>query len=115
MDVRINNGDIALRLNGDFERISGLDEAVQRVRMIALVSRGDFVYDRGFGVAYNAFSPDADNAADQLDMLIREGCADVGGVDTEVVSYDAGSAIVGIKVTYRGKSAVTEVDISGII
>lgn len=115
MDVRINNGDIALRLNGDFEMISGLDEAVQLVRTVALVKRGDFQYDRSLGVDYNAFSPDADNAADRLDMLVKEGVADIGGVDAQVISYDAENAVAGIKVTFRGRSAVTEVDISGII
>lgn len=115
MDAKIENGDIALRPNGDYEMIGGLDEAVQHVRTVALISRGDFVYHRGLGVDYNAFAPDADNAADQLDMLIKEAVADLCGVDAQVLSYDAENALAVIKVTFRGKSAVTEVDISGII
>lgn len=115
MDAKISGGDIALKLNGDFDTVSGLDEAVQRVRMVASTGRGSFPYNRLLGVDYDAFLPAEQNPAAKLDMLIKEGIADVGGVDAEVISYDAENNSVSIKVTYRGRSAVTEVDISGII
>ena len=48
-------------------------------------------------------------------MLIKEATADIGGVRTEVVAFDKETMTIGIRVTYNGRSAVTEVDISGII
>lgn len=115
MDVRITDGDIALLPSGDYERIGGLDESVQRVRMVVLTNRGEFIYNRSLGVDYDAFSADEADAVGRLDMLIKEAAADIGGVRTEVVAFDRETQTIDIKVTYNGRSAVTEVDISGII
>ena len=113
MDARIENGDIALRLNGDYDTVSGLDEAVQRVRMVMMTNRGTFLYRRGLGVDYDAFSPQEENPVGKLDMLIKEAIAGIDGVDAEALRYDAQNAIVGVRVTYNGRAAETEVDISG--
>lgn len=113
MDIRIENGDIVLNANGDYARIDDLDEAVQQVRAVVLTERGSFVYDRGFGVDYDAFDETHDAA--RLDMLIREATADIAGVETEVLSYDAERRIVRLKVYYLGRSAETEVNLSGIV
>lgn len=115
MDVRINDGDLALLPNGDYERIGGIDEAVQRVRMVVMTNRGEFIYNRSLGVDYDAFSLIEEDAVGRLDMLIKEAAADIGGVRTEVVAFDKETMTIGIRVTYNGRSAVTEVDISGII
>lgn len=115
MDVRIEDGDISLLAGGDYERIGGIDEAVQRVRMAALTNRGAFIYNRSLGVDYDAFLHDGADAVGRLDMLIKEATADIGGVRTEVVAFDEDTMTIDIKVTYNGRSAVTEVDISGII
>lgn len=115
MDVKITGGDIALKPCGDYAYIKGIDEAVQRVRIAALTNKGRFIYDRTLGVDYDAFSPEEEQAAGKLDMLIKEAAADIGGVETEVLSYDAQNAVISIKVSYNGESAVTEVDISGNI
>ncbi len=113
MDVRITDGDIVPNDNGDYAYISGLDEAVQRVRMVVLTDKGSFLYDRNLGVNYDAFSPNDEDAAAKLDMLVKEAAVDIGGVETEVLSYDAQNAVAAVKVTYNGRSAVTEVNISG--
>lgn len=115
MDAKIKDGDIMLRANGDYAAVSELDEAIQRVRTVALTDRGSFIYDRSLGVDYDAFSSDDEDPAAKLDMLFKEAAAGIGGVEIEVLSYDPASATVAIKVNYHGKSAVTEVDISGNI
>ena len=115
MDIRIENGDIVLNANGDYARIDGIEEAVQRVRIAAMTDRGTFIYNRSLGIDRDAFSAIAENAAAQLDMLIREATADMDGVECEVISYDAENHNIVIKVSYRGRSAVTEVNVSGII
>lgn len=115
MDVKITGGDIVLDSCGSYVYISGLDEAVQQVRMIALTSRGSFLYDRSLGMEYDAFSGEETDPVGKLDMLLKEAAAGLSGVDTEVLSYDPETDIMTIKVTYYGRSAVTEVDISGNI
>lgn len=113
MDVKIVDGDITMQANGDLMYIDGLDEAVQRVKMVVMTDKGTFLYDRNLGVDYDAFSDEEEDPVGKLDMLIKEAVADIGGVETKVLSYDA--ATVRIKVIYNGKAAVTEVDISGNI
>ena len=113
MDVKITDGDLELLPDGGYTPITGLEEAVQHVCMAMLTNRGEFRYDRAFGLDYDAFSPDEDNAAARLDMLLKEAAAHIGGVETEVLSYDAATSTASVKVSYHGRSAVTEVDISG--
>lgn len=115
MDTRIIDGDIAVKSNGDYAYISGLEEAVQQVRLIALTARGSFLYDRALGVDYDALGEDETDPVGKLDMLIREATSGMIGVETEALSYDVQAHIMTVKVTYYGKTAVTEVNISGIL
>ena len=115
MDAKIENGDIALKPDGEYVTVSGIEEAVQRVRIAALTNRGSFCYDRSLGVDYDAFSAGESDPVGRLDMLIKEGCAAIAGVDVEVTAYDAQTSTVSVRVTYNGRTAVTEVDISGIL
>ena len=115
MDAKIENGDLVMTVNGGYAAVGGIDEAVQRVRLVMMTNRGAFLYDRRLGVDYDAFSPDEDDPVGKLDMLVKEGIADLGGVDAQVTGYDAQHAVVTVRVTYNGRAAVTEVDISGNI
>ena len=115
MDAKIINGDIAVKSNGDYDTVSDLEEAVQRVRMVMMTDRGAFRYARGLGVDYDAFSVEEADPVAKLDLLLKEGIADIGGVDAEVLHYDPQTAAVGVRVSYHGRTAETEVDISGNI
>lgn len=115
MDIKIINGDIpALSVGGDCY-ISGIYEAVQRVRITALTEKGKFRYDRELGVDYGTLSTGDPLFVEKLDMLIKEACCDIGDTEVDVLSCPAASRVASIRVTYKGSPAVTEVDLSGIL
>ena len=113
MDVKIANGDIALVASGSYAMITGIEEAVQRVRISALTMKGDFVYDRELGTDYRELHADDSLLCEKLDMLLKESCADIFDTQVEVLSCD--DLIAVIKVVYQNNETTTEVDLSGII
>nr|WP_316614278.1 hypothetical protein [uncultured Ruminococcus sp.] len=113
MDVKLSNGDIAMTASGDYLYITGIEEAVQRVRISALTMKGDFVYDRELGTDYRGLSADDSMLCEKLDMLIKESCADICNTQVEVLSCEDLVAV--IRVIYQNNEATTEVDLSGIL
>ncbi len=113
MDVRISDGDIAMLSSGSYEYITGIEEAVQRVRISALTVKGDFIYDRELGTDYSGLSADDPLLLEKLDLLIKESCSDIHGTSVEVLSCSGLVAV--IRVTCRDNETTTEVDLSGIL
>ena len=113
MDVKLSNGDIAMTASGDYLYITGIEEAVQRVRISALTMKGDFVYDRELGTDYRGLSADDSMLCEKLDMLIKESCADICNTQVEVLSCE--NLVAVIRVIYQNNEATTEVDLSGIL
>ena len=113
MDVKLSNGDIAMTASGDYLYITGIEEAVQRVRISALTMKGDFVYDRELGTDYRGLSADDSMLCEKLDMLIKESCADICNTQVEVLSCEDLVAV--IRVIYQNNETTTEVDLSGIL
>lgn len=115
MDVRVSDGDIAMVASGDYIYITGIEEAVQRVRISALTMKGDFVYDRKLGTDYCGLSAEDEMLCEKLDMLIKESCADIYDTRVEVLSCDSESLTAILKVSYQNEETTTEVDLSGIL
>ena len=115
MDVRIADGDIVTTSSGGYERIGGIDEAVQRVRIAVLTVKGSFIYDRGLGTDYRYLSADDALARERLELLIKESCADIDDIGIAVVSFDKDSLTAVLKVCFNNTEKTTEVDLSGII
>lgn len=113
MDVRLSDGDIAMTASGDYLYITGIEEAVQRVRISTLTMKGDFVYDRELGTDYRGLRADDSMLCEKLDMLIKESCADIFDTQVEVLSCENSVAV--IRVIYQNNEATTEVDLSGIL
>ncbi|WP_316630517.1 hypothetical protein [uncultured Ruminococcus sp.] len=113
MDVRLSDGDISMTASGDYQYITDIEEAVQRVRISALTMKGDFVYDRELGTDYRELHADDSLLCEKLDMLMKESCADIYDTQVEVLSCD--DLIAVIKVVYQNNETTTEVDLSGII
>lgn len=114
MDVKIAQGDIAMVASGEYEYITGIEEAVQRVRISALTVKGDFVYDRELGTDYRSLRAE-ELSVGQLDMLIKESCADIYGTCVQVLSFDKDRKTMMINVSYLNEGTTTEVDLSGIL
>ncbi len=115
MDVRISDGDIKMASSGAYEYITGLEEAVQRVRLSAMTVKGDFIYDRGLGTDYGELSADDELLTEKLDMLIKESCADIAYTQVEVTSCDRRTLVAVIRVVFGESETTTEVDLSGIL
>ena len=115
MDVRITQGDIAMVSSGSYIYITGIEEAVQRVRISALTVKGDFIYDRELGTDYSNLGADDPMLCEKLELLLKESCADIADTAVEVVSCDRETLTAVIKVTYQNTETTTEVDLSGII
>lgn len=115
MDVRVSDGDIAMVSSGSYIYITGIEEAVQRVRISALTMKGDFIYDRELGTDYSGLSTDDDMLCEKLELLLQESCADIYDTVVEVLSCDPESLVAVLKVTYQNRETTTEVDLSGII
>lgn len=113
MDVRISDGDIAMLSSGSYVYITGIEEAVQRVRISAMTMKGDFIYDRELGTDYSGLRADDPLLVQKLDMLIKESCSDIYGTSVEVLSCDDLTAVIRVKC--QNSETTTEVDISGII
>lgn len=113
MDVRLSDGDIAMTASGNYQYITDIEEAVQRVRISALTMKGDFVYDRELGTDYRELHADDSLLCEKLDMLIKESCADIFDTQVEVLSCENSVAV--IRVIYQNNETTTEVDLSGII
>lgn len=115
MDVKLSNGDILMLSSGDYQYITDIEEAVQRVRISALTMKGDFIYDRGLGTDYSGLSADDELLTEELDMRIKESCADIHDTTVSVVSCDRDTMTAVIRINYQNKETTTEVDLSGII
>ena len=115
MDVRISDGDIAMLSSGSYVYITGIEEAVQRVRISALTMKGDFIYDRELGTDYSGLSPDDELLLQQLDSRIKESCADIHDTAVAVTAVDRNTMTAVIRINYQNKETTTEVDLSGII
>ena len=115
MDIRLVDGDISLSDSGSPEMIRGLDEAVQRVRMAASVSRGSFRYDRELGADYGSLSADDPLFEKKLEMLIREACAGIADTEVTLESVDTAARAAELRVSRGGASTITEVDLHGFI
>ncbi|MBQ9680454.1 MAG: hypothetical protein IJV48_07230 [Ruminococcus sp.] len=115
MDIRLSDGDIALTPAGDCEYISGIDEAVQRVRIAVLTKKGSFLYDRELGTDYSGLSRDDSMLREKLDMRVKESCADIDGVQVAAVrlGYNRQHAIITVK--YQNEESYTEVDLTEYI
>ena len=113
MDVKITDGDIAMAASGDYRYITGIEEAVQRVRLSALTVKGDFIYDRELGTDYSGISSDDVMLCEKIESVLKESCADISDTSIEVISCD--DLIAVLKVIYRNRETTTEVDLSGII
>ena len=115
MDVLLKNGDIANLSAGGYTYISGIDEAVQRVRISVLTAKGEFMYDRDLGTDYSGLESTVPLLTEKLDMLIKEACCDIGDTEVRVLSINRETLTAVIEVLYRNEKTITEVDLSGLL
>ena len=115
MDVRLQNGDLAMTEAGELDYVHGVEEAVQRVRIAASLRKGAFPYRRGMGTDYGDLSADDPMIREKLDLLIREATAGIVGADVRVGSFSRERMTASVTVITADGQRTTEVNLNGIL
>lgn len=115
MDVKVHDGDINVTSSGDYVYITGLQEAVQRVRIAVTTVKGSFVYDRDLGTDYSGLRIDDPLLPEKLELLWQEACADIGDTTVELAAWRPNTVTAELRIGYLDQKVMTEVDLSGII
>lgn len=115
MDVELKNGVIVLTDSGDYRRISGMDELMQRIRVIALTKKGSFIYDRDLGCDYSGLSPQTERLKDHLDMRLKEAAAVIPAAQVTVIDWNKNTLKATLMVSCGDLTGDMEVDYAGIL
>lgn len=70
-DAKLLNGDLVLLPSGMESHVSGIDEVVQRLKILSRFYKGDFAYDRELGLL-----PEYPTARDNLESTFRSYAAE---------------------------------------
>ena len=74
MDLKVENGDIAVNEQGYPLRVYGTDEAWQRAALVLSINKGTYMYDRELGADWSCLSPEPTD--EEVLLLCREALAD---------------------------------------
>ena len=89
MDIKIENKDIALNINGSPVMISGVESAVQQLQLASRVYKGEFIYDRQMGMdvlGKNYMNTEYTNK--MLEAMLNEFLINVPDVRVTVISLE---------------------------
>ncbi len=112
MDVKIKDGDTKLSVAGTTEYVDDFEEILQRILLSLKTHRGDFVYDKKFGL--RGLTPTRDERElKNNEVLINEAVAHIDGVSIKLLSSVKGTEGIDLKLTvnYKGKSLMKEVTV----
>ncbi len=113
MDVRINKGDTVLDASGQEEYVSGIEEAFQRVLISISTRKGEFIYDKNFGVRELPKFTD-ERSLRNAEAYLNEAIADISGatVSLEKLRVTASGTVYKFTVTKDGESIWKEVTVT---
>ncbi len=111
MDVKIENGDIAVNTNKEPIYISAVEEIAQRVKIACSVKKGDFCYDKNMGCYPYDIDFSEDDAKEKLSMVFKQAIVDIGYTDlaVESIKQEEGYYLAKVRVECGKKHALTEV------
>lgn len=114
MDIKINNSDISLDLQGEYEFISGIDEVVQKLLICSKIHKGSFIYNKELGTRLRDIDPNSKIRVLTATAILNEALIDVKGARAEVVSFDKTNSGIAMmfKVRFRGEERNVEVILS---
>lgn len=72
MDIKIENKDIKISVNGMPVMIDGLDFAEQQVKLALKIPKNSFIYNREAGAFGNGFNFESENVEKKIESLINE-------------------------------------------
>lgn len=112
MDTLVTDGDFSLNVCGVSCKITSIEEACQRVRVILSVEKGSFVYDRSLGVDFSSLEncSDIDKTAK---LLCDEALVSQTEIRTGAVSVNSsdGKRTISVEVLFGNESKTVEVEI----
>ena len=113
MDVKIKNGDLALKNCSTPVYINSLEELAQRVKIACCGKKGGFLYDRSIGSLAYTLDENDERFALKLEMIFKEASIDIPYTDIKVVSVDTENHTATLKVYYGTSCVMTEVKYNG--
>lgn len=115
MDIKIKDSDIYLTSSMNTVYIDGIDEIVQRVQIACTAKKGEFAYDRDFGIDLSDIDFESEMLEDILQLRIDEATLDIKNAQITLKSVDKTQdpVMMTLEIEYMGKTRETEVAING--
>ncbi len=115
MDIKIENKDIAVDISDNFIEVSGIEQAVQQIKLAIGVKKGSFIYDRSFGSEIHKADFSSDSICKEVESLINESLISLGNVYVTVNSIweNSGNFYADITVNMDYEKKDVEVILNG--
>ncbi len=112
MDVKIFEGDTVLDASGKEEYISGIEEVFQRVHLAISTKKGDFIYDKSYGVRELPKISD-ERSLKNAEAYLNEAIADIflARISLTKLRVTASGTVIKFTVSYKGESISKEVTV----
>ncbi|MBQ7522849.1 MAG: histidine kinase [Clostridia bacterium] len=113
MDTALINGDFAENETGKIYAVSGMNETVQRCKILLGIQQGSFCYNRKLGGNLHLLSPQDEYLDGNALLLVREALLPVKQVEVVSVIPLVQNENISLSVTIRayGETAEFEVNI----
>lgn len=107
MDLKWENGNVALGPGGLPQRVDGPQEALQNARLALCLRRGSFPYGPGLGSALWDLDPAGENAGQRALALAQEALLPVPGAEALQAAWDGQAWVIQLKTPQgTGQAAV---------
>ena len=112
MDVKISGGDTTLDISGKEEYVEGIEEIFQRVILCISTRKGEFIYDKDYGVRELPKITD-ERSLKNAEAYLGEAIADIDGahISLKKLRQTSSGTVIKITVTYLDESIWKEVTV----
>lgn len=114
MDTAIKNGDFSVNETGKIYTISGMEETLQRCRILLGIRKGEFCYNQNLGSSIYLLKADDENLQGNALLLVKEALMPVTQVkvcSVQVTVEEDSSILLVITISAYNQIAKLEVKI----
>ena len=113
MDIKLSNGDTLLGESGKEEYVEGAEEIFQQVLLTISTKKGDFIYDKDYGVRELPQITD-DRSIKNAEAYLNEAIVDIHDavISLQKLRVTASGTVVRFTVSYKGESMSKEVTLT---
>lgn len=72
MDIKLTNGDIGVSSSGEYDYVTGIDEALQQAILCTKIKKGSFIYNKALGTELRNIDIKSPVALKTAEMLLNE-------------------------------------------